>query len=94
MPHTVRVRASLARYLLAKPDDDLRRRIGVLRQTPFPPGSRSLNVDDEWHLLADAFPSLRGFIYGPDESAIVYVYDPDEQLLSIELAILEGRVVG
>lgn len=62
MPYTARVEASLARYLLAEPNPDLRRRITILRQTPFPPGSRALATDDEWHDLGESFSDIRAFI--------------------------------
>ena len=94
MPHTARVRASLARYLMSEPNADLRRRIGILRQNPFPPGSRSLATDEEWHTIADQFPTLRGFIYGSNTSALVYTYNGETQLLSIELAVVDGVMVG
>jgi len=94
MPHTTRVRAPLGRYLLAQRDDDLRRRIAILRQWPFPPGSRSLNADGDWHELSESFPDLQGFIYGTNDSAVVYTYEASRELLSIELAIRHGVIIG
>ena len=94
MPYTARVKASLARYLLAAPNADLRRRIGILRQTPFPPGSRALATDDEWHDLGDSFSDYRAFIYGTNDNALVYTYDSVTQTLSIELAVVGGSIVG
>jgi hypothetical protein len=94
MPYTARVRASLARHLLAEPSQDLRRRIAVLRQTPFPPGSRALTTDDEWHDLDESFSTHRAFIYGTNDNALVFTYDGKTQTLSIELAIVDGCLVG
>lgn len=94
MPYTARVRASLARYLLTAPNADLRRRIAILRQTPFPPGSRALATDDEWHGLEESFTRHRAFIYGTNDNALVYTYDGSTETLSIELAVVEGSVVG
>ena len=94
IPYIARVRAPLARYLLAEADEDLRRRVAVLRRSPFPPGSRSLNADDAWHALAESFPRVRAFIYGTNESAVVYTYDSTSEVLSIELAIRDGAIVG
>lgn len=94
MPYTARVKASLARYLLAEPNPDLRRRIVILRQTPFPPGSRAMATDDEWHDLGESFSDYRAFIYGTNDNALVYTYDGRTETLSIELAIVQGSVVG
>lgn len=94
MPYTARVKASLARYLLAEPNPDLRRRIAILRQTPFPPGSRALATDDEWHDLDESFSAHRAFIYGTNDNALVYTYDGNTETLSIELAVVDGSVVG
>lgn len=79
---------------MSEPNADLRRRIGILRQNPFPPGSRSLASDEEWHTIADELPALRGFIYGSNASALVYTYNGDTETLSIELAVVGGSVVG
>jgi hypothetical protein len=94
MPHTVRVRASLAKHVLASGDTDLLRRIGILREVPFPPGSRSMVADDDWHELATIFPGRRGFVYGSIESAIVYTYDASTEILQVEFGVSEGRIVG
>lgn len=94
MPYTARVKASLARYLLAQPNSDLRRRIAILRQMPFPPGSRALATDDDWHELGDSFSDYRAFVYGTNENALVYTYDSVTQTLSIELAVVDGSIVG
>lgn len=94
MPYTARVKAPLARYLLSQPNPDLRRRIAILRQTPFPPGSRALAADDEWHDLSDAFSDYRAFIYGTNDNALVYTYDGGTETLSVELAVVRGSVVG
>lgn len=59
MPHTASVRRALAEYLLEHPDAELRRRLSVLRLTPFPPGSRALDADEEWHRIGPRFPDLR-----------------------------------
>ncbi len=87
MPFTARVRSSLARYLLAHPHPSLRRRLSVLKLTPFPPGSRSLHADAAWHSLADRFPNLQAFVYGTNHDAFVYTYDPTSEALMVELAI-------
>ena len=94
MPHTVRVRASLAKHLLSSGDQDLRRRIGILRELPFPPGSRSLAADDELHELATEFPARIPFVYGSADNALVYTYDSSEQVVRIEFAIAGGQIVG
>jgi len=94
MPYTARVKAALARYLLAAPNADLRRRIGILRQTPFPPGSRALASDEEWHGLEESFATHRAFSYGTNHNALVYTYDGSTETLAIELAIIEGSAVG
>jgi hypothetical protein len=94
MPYTVRVRASLARHLLSQPNDDIRRRLGILRQIPLPPGSRSLAADDGWHVLAETFSDVQGHIYGSNENALVYTYDSRRQIVSVELAIVDGKVLG
>ena len=94
MPYTARLKASLARYLLAAPNPDLRRRIAVLRKTPFPLGSRALTTDDNWHDLGESFSDYRAFIYGTNDNALVYTYDDRTETLSIELAIVQGAVVG
>lgn len=94
MPPTVRVRASLAKHLLSSGDQELRRRIGILRETPFPPGSRSLVADDELHELAVEFSARTPFVYGSAESALVYTYDSSEDVIRVEFAIADGRIVG
>ena len=94
MPHTARVRAAVARYLLSEPNAGLRRRIAILRQNPFPPGSRSLTADDDWHILGEEFPTVRAFVYGSNDNAVVYTYDGREQVVSIEFAIVDGVIVG
>jgi hypothetical protein len=60
----------------------------------FPPGSHSLGSDEDWHRLGHRFPSLHGFIYGSNESAVVYTYDAGSQVLSIELIIRDGQTIG
>jgi hypothetical protein len=94
MPYTVRVRATLARYLLGVAYPDLRRRIDILRANPFPPGSRSLDADADWGEFAQAFPTKQGFVYGSRESAIVYTYEARTSTLLVEFAVRAGRVVG
>lgn len=57
---------------------------------PFPPGSRSLDADADWHALAGKFPSRRAFIYGTRRRALVYTYDGATDTLKVELAIVDG----
>lgn len=92
MPYTVRVKASLARCLLESPDEDLRRRLDVLRATPLPPGSRSVSADAEWHRLDERFPELRAFIYGSTPRALIYTYDSRTDTAVIEFAIIDGVI--
>ena len=94
MPHTTRVGAPLARFVLEQGDEDLRRRIAILRQKPFPPGSRSLDADGDWRELAQVFPNIQGFIYGTNEGAVVYTYDSSREVLSIEFGVRNGSIVG
>ena len=93
MPHTARVRSALADHLLANPHPDLRRRLSVLRLTPFPPGSRALHADAEWHRIVPPFPGLRAYVYGTNRDALVYTYDGPTDVLVVQLAIVDGRVV-
>jgi len=94
MPHTTRVRAKLARYLLGRDLPDLRRRLSVLRVTPYPPGSRALASDEEWATVAILFPDRFGFVYGSGDSALVYSYDAERNLLLVEFAAVDGALVG
>ena len=93
MPYTVRVRGSLAQYLLAHPNEDLRRRLSMLRGIPYPPGSRSLLVDADWSHLATRFEGLSVMIYGTSMEGVVYAYNAAKNLVVVELAILGGQVV-
>ena len=93
MPHTASVRRALAEYLLAHPDADLRRRLSVLRLTPFPPGSRALDADEEWHRIGTRFPDLRAYVYGTSHDALVYIYDRSRERLVVQLAIVDGQLV-
>ena len=93
MPHTASVRRALAEYLLAHPDAELRRRLSVLRLTPFPPGSRALDADAEWHRIGSRFPELRAYVYGTNHDALVYTYDRSTESLVVQLAIINGQVV-
>jgi hypothetical protein len=93
MPYTAKVRSGLAGFLLSHPDPRLRRRLGILRRHPFPPGSRSLDSDEAWRELAARFPEVHGYVYGTSESALVYTYDPATNLLVVQLAIVDGRIV-
>lgn len=93
MPYTVRVRGALARYLLGHPHPGLRRRLSVVRITPFPPGSRSLQADAAWHPLANRFPNLQAFVYGTNHDALIYTYDPVSETATVRLAIVGGSVV-
>lgn len=93
MPHTARVKGSLARYLMSHPHPGLRRRLGVLRQTPYPPGSRSIDADPEHFPLSEKFTDLRVFIYGTNQNAIIYTYDSADLTLTAELAVVDGRIV-
>jgi hypothetical protein len=93
MPYTVRVSAPLARYLLSHPHRGLRRRLSVLRLTPFPPGSRSLHADAAWYLLARRFPNMQAFVYGTNRDAVVYTYEPATETLTVRLAIIDATVI-
>ncbi len=94
MPHTVRVRASFGRHLLASGDRELRRRVEVLRDVPFPPGSRSIAADADLQDLTAPLAAKRAFVYGSRESALVYTYDSATVVLEIEFGVTEGRIVG
>jgi hypothetical protein len=72
----------------------LRRRIGILREHPFPPGSRSLGADEDWQDLAVEFSGKRAFVYGSLESALVCTYDSSKHVLLVEFGVTSGRVVG
>jgi hypothetical protein len=61
--------------------------------TPFPPGSRSLDADEEWHDLSRAYPHLRAFVYGTNRDALVYTYDGKTETLTVRMAIVEGTLV-
>jgi len=61
---------------------------------PFPPGSRSLAADEEMHDLAIEFPRRTPFVYGSTENALVYTYDSSEEVVRVEFAITDGRIVG
>lgn len=93
MPYVVRVRGPLARYLLAHPNEDLRRRLSMLRGTPYPPGSHALATDAEWDHLAGRFEGLTVMIYGTSVEAVVYTYSSTQNLAFVELGILESKVV-
>ena len=93
MRYTVRVRPLLARYLLAHPNEDLRRRLSMLRGIPYPPGSHALPTDPEWSHLASRFEGLTVIIYGTSTEAVVYTYSSAKNLAIVELAILDGRVI-
>ena len=93
MPYTVRVRASLAAYLLEAPNEELRRRLAALRATPYPPGSRSLASDLEINEIVKRFPGVHAFIYGTATEGLVYSFRSSERLLIVEFAILGGRLV-
>jgi len=92
MPHTASVRRALAEYLLEHPDAELRRRLSVLRLTPFPPG-RALDADEEWHRIGPRFPDLRACVYGTNHDALVYTHDRSRESLGVQLAIINGQVV-
>jgi hypothetical protein len=94
MPHTVRVRASFGRHLLASGDLDLRRRVEILREAPFPPGSRSIAADADLDDITAPLAGKRAFVYGSRESALVYTYDSATAVLEIEFGVTDGRVVG
>jgi hypothetical protein len=93
MPHTARARKSVAVYLLQQPNEALRRRLAILKATPYPPGSRSLRTDADWQALSSRFPGLDAFIYGTSVDALVYTYDATRQLVVIELAIVDGEIL-
>jgi hypothetical protein len=93
MPGTAtRVNPALAAYLLAHPDHELRRRLAILRTIPFPPGSRSLDADADWHALTARFPEHRAFLYGTPRRALVYTYDSRTDVLVVELAVVDGQL--
>jgi hypothetical protein len=95
MPHTVRVRATLGRHLLASGDRELRRRVEILRDVPFLPGSRSITADaDMPDVTAILASRKRAFVYGSRESALVYTYDSATGVLAIEFGVSYGQVVG
>jgi hypothetical protein len=93
MPHTASVRRALPEYLLAHPHADLRRRLSVLRLTPFPPGSRALDADEEWHRIGRRSPDQRAYLYGTNHDALVYTYDRSSDSLVVQLAIINGQLV-
>jgi hypothetical protein len=93
MPYTVRVSGTLARYLLSHPHQALRRRLSVLRLTPFPPGSRSLHADAAWYPIASRFPNLQGFVYGTNLNALIYTYDAASETATVRPAIVAGAIV-
>ena len=94
MPHTTRVRADLARHLLSEPNDDLRRRISILRETPYAPGCHALAASEEWRELQMLLPDQQGFIYGASESALVFTYDSRANVVTILFGIVDGALVG
>lgn len=94
MPHTTRVRAQLARYLLRYGNADLRRRIAILRGTPYPPGSHSLAASEDWQRLQQSFPHHRAFVYGDADSAVIFTYEATSNVVSIVFAIVGGEIVG
>ena len=62
---------------------------------PFPPGSYSLAASEEWEALQHVVPTEKqGFIYGAADNAIVYTYQASSNVLSVELAIVDGRLIG
>jgi hypothetical protein len=67
--------------------------LSVLRLTPFPPGSRSLRSDAAWYSLTTRFPGLQAFIYGTNHDAVVYTYDATHEVLTVQLAIVDGTIV-
>lgn len=93
MPFTLRIRGSLARYLLNNPDAELRRRLAILRQNPFPLGSRALESDASWHEIAARLPDVQTYIYGTDERALVFSVDSQRNILLVEFAIVDRTPV-
>jgi hypothetical protein len=47
----------------------------------------------EWHPFGERFPNLRVFIYGTNENALIYTYDRSSNVLTLELAVRNGRIV-
>jgi hypothetical protein len=92
MPHTTRVDPALGRYLLATPDLVLRRAVANLRANPFPPGSRALQADVDWQVLAAQFPGHQAYIYGSTSRGLVYTYEAATQTLTIRRALVDGVV--
>jgi hypothetical protein len=93
MPYAVAIRGPLARYLLASPNPALRRRLGVLRNHPIPPGSRSLASDPQWQGLESRFPGRTPYLYGTNSDALVYTVDSRRERLVVEFAIVGGVLV-
>ena len=81
MRHTTRVRADLARYLLRHGNPELRRRIAILRETPYPPGSHSLAASEEWQDMQEPLPQHRAFNYGAADSAVVFTCETASDVL-------------
>jgi len=95
MRHTTRLRAELARYLLATPNDGLRRRVAILRETQYPPGSYSLAASVDWEALQVLLSNQQqGFIYGGADNALVFTYDARANLVTILFGIVDGVIVG
>jgi hypothetical protein len=93
MPPIRRIDPLLAEYLLAHPDAALRRQWDVLRRgPPLPLGSHALAADAEWYALAARFPGRQGYLYGTGVRGLVYTYDAATDALSVELALIDGRV--
>jgi hypothetical protein len=92
MPPIRRIDPLLARYVVAHPDAELRRRWLTLRDTPLPLGARALAADADWYALAARFPGRRVYLYGTSDRGLVYTYDAATDTLRIELAIVDGAV--
>jgi hypothetical protein len=67
--------------------------LSILRLTPFPPGSRSLDADAAWHPVASRFPGVQAFVYGTNHDALIYTYLPASETLTVRLAIVDGMIV-
>lgn len=52
-----------------------------------------MHADPAWQSLADRLPGLQGFIYGTNQDALVYTYDPTEQSATVQLAVVDGSLV-
>ena len=62
------------------------------RASPLPLGSHAIAADAEWYALAARFPGRQGYLYGTGVRGLVYTYDAATNALSVEPALVDGRV--